>query len=163
MEPEHAPAKSKQAAKPNQSPQRLRGYTLAATVILTAFLVLLFWVLTASAGRIELFMLVVFGWLAYPVRVMSELGPGLWPVVSWIVGTGILGLGAVTLGTHYFARWLCRGSWPWKRTAQLTGLIILLILAGFVCTELVEQIVWISHSPEQWKYPSRHSIGSIIE
>ncbi|MFO0825884.1 MAG: hypothetical protein U0792_22655 [Gemmataceae bacterium] len=101
----------------------------------------------------------MFGWLFYLLRVGPQTNPDPWAVVS-----GILCFSSVTVGTHFFARWLWGHSWPWKRTGQLIGLVVLMFLGGLASTGLIQQTLWLIRTPEPWiQKHYQHKLGSTVE
>lgn len=115
-------------------------------------LLLLFGLFLACAGLTFLFeipLTVAFGWPLYLYRVVPQLKPDPWSVASAIVC-----LIAVVLGSHAFLRWLASASsteprpWPWKRTLQLVGLVVLMFVSGIAVTGMIHQTGWLIRSRE---------------
>ncbi len=119
-------------------------------------------------------LVLAFGWPGYIARVIPQLSPDPWAVIS-----GILCLATVTGGTHLCSLWLyaatdaqlegtVRRRWPLKWTGKIVGLVVLMFVAGIACTGLVQQTIWIIRSPEPWTKdrngpnPAFSRIGSAI-
>ena len=97
----------------------------------------------------ELPLTLAFGWPVYLYRIVPQLKPDPWSVVSAIVC-----LVALVLGSHAFLRWLYAASsteprqWPWKRTLQLVGLVVLMFVSGIAVTGMIHQTGWLIRSRE---------------
>jgi hypothetical protein len=129
--------------------------------VLGVLLVILFliWCICAGWGWVyEAPFALAFGWPKYLWRVIPKLHPDPWSVVSAAVC-----LGGVTFGAHAFLRWLYGAMkttpeettsnqqlrlWPWKRTLQLVGLVVLMFVSGIAVTGMVHQTGWLVRSPE---------------
>ena len=128
--------------------------------VLGVLLLILFliWCICAGWGWVyEAPFTLVFGWPKYLWRVIPKLHPDPWSVVSAAVC-----LGGVTFGAHAFLRWLYGAMraapeeasnqqfrpWPWKRTLQLVGLVVLMFVSGIAVTGMVHQTGWLVRSPE---------------
>ncbi len=115
-------------------------------------LLLLFGLFLACAGLqfvVELPLTVAFGWPWYLKRVVPQLKPDPWSIVSAVVC-----LVALVLGSHAFLKWLYAASsteprrWPWKRTFQLVGLVVLMFVSGIAVTGMIHQTGWLIRSRE---------------
>jgi prepilin-type N-terminal cleavage/methylation domain-containing protein len=85
------------------------------------------------------------GWVTHLWRVTPKLNPD-----PWTVGTALLCLAGVTVGSHYFLRWVAGSEllWPWKRTLRIVGLIVLMFVSGIAVVGMIHQTSWLVRSPE---------------
>lgn len=124
-----------------------RGTIIRPRLILNSLLLLLgcsFAVLCAGPVPIlEIPITLALGWVPYLGRVVPQLNPD-----PWAVGTAVACLIGVTVGSHYFFRWLAGGVWPWKRTLRCMGLVVLMFVAGTTMVGMTHQTTWLVRSPE---------------
>ncbi len=107
---------------------------------------------------IEVPVTLAFGWVTYLRRVTHQVHPD--PAA---VTTAFVCLAGVTIGGHFFLRWLSRTwgaptdgntpnlptyQWAWKRSLQLVSLIVLMFASGIAVTGVVHQTGWLLRSSE---------------
>jgi hypothetical protein len=132
--------------------------TLMILVVLLICLFMLWLLCMGATFQFEAIITLAFGWTKYLLRVIPQLNPNPWSVVS-----ALACLICFTCGAHAFLRWLYRAwgteeesgsidkkscNWPWKRTLQLVGLVVLMFVSGIAMTGMVHQTGWLIRSPE---------------
>jgi hypothetical protein len=93
------------------------------------------------------------GWIWYLARVLPELAPDFGAIL-----TGGICLVGVTVGLHFFLRWLHRQVYPresgtltgWarRRTLALVGVVLLMFVAGIGAVGVSHQVGWLIRSGE---------------
>lgn len=126
-----------------------RGFNRVELVVVIAIIVVLCF-LFLPFGRswvFEIPVTLVFGWITYPFRVNEQVKPDPWTVL-----TATACLAFVTVGSHFFLRWLAGGAahWSWKLTIRCVGLVVLMFVAGIAVVGIVHQASWLARSPEPW-------------
>lgn len=93
------------------------------------------------------------GWVVFLGRLLPEV------TVAWDgVATALVCLVVFVVGAHAFLRWIAQqriaeGSenarpWPFRWTAAMTGVILVMFLAGIAATGVVHQVGWLLTSGE---------------
>ena len=95
----------------------------------------------------------VAGWAFFLDRVGPLVRPNPAEVAVFAAAFGV-----VTLGSHWFCRWLYAGwnrsgdavpaVWPWRWTGRLVGVLVLLFVAGTAGVGVTHQTGWLITSPE---------------
>ncbi|WP_157506827.1 DUF1559 domain-containing protein [Gemmata obscuriglobus] len=98
-----------------------------------------------------------FGWVTYLRRVIPNVNPD-----PWAVGTAVASLAGVTVGSHYFLRWLAGGAWPWTRSLKCVTLVLLMFVAGIAMVGVTHQAAWLARSPEPLVSDGRKMHARII-
>jgi hypothetical protein len=89
------------------------------------------------------------GWYSYLARVLPQVNPDLWTVLS-----GVVCLMGVAVGLHVFLKWLYSASatepccWRKKWTLAVVGVLVLMFVAGMAFTGMVQQTTWLIRSPD---------------
>lgn len=94
-----------------------------------------------------IFGMVLIGFALYPARLAGEQAID-WPS-TFLCAACLVGL---TLGVHYFGQWFAahRGAaWPWRRTVQFVGIVLLLFVAGIAAIGITHQATWLATSEEK--------------
>lgn len=118
-----------------------RGFTLRELLVVIAIIAVVF----ALFSNLMLWIpfTLAFGWVSYLWRVVPQAKPD-----PWTVGTAVACLVGVTVGSHFFLRWLAGAEWPWKRTFRCVGLVVLVFVAGIAMVGMTHQTAWLIRSPE---------------
>lgn len=120
-----------------------RGFTTRELLVVLAIMAVLTGLLMPWVLEIPLTL--AFGWAKYLWRVVPKLKPD-----PWTVGTAIVCLLGVLVGSHYFLRWLTgrESQWTRGRTLWCVGLIVLMFAAGIAVVGVIHQTSWLVRSPE---------------
>lgn len=124
-----------------------RGFNRIELIVVLGIIATLVGLAFSSSGTwlLEIPFTLALGWVAYIWRVIPKLNPD-----PWTVGTAIACLAGVTVGSHYFLRWVAgsESRWPWKRTLRIVGLIVLMFVSGIAVVGMIHQTSWLVRSPE---------------
>ncbi len=122
-----------------------RGFTLRELIVVTAItFVLAAMVFPGGVGwTFEIPVTLALGWVKYLWKVVPQVNPD-----PWAVGTAVACLAGVTVGAHFFLRWLAARAWSWNRTFRCVGLIVLMFVAGIAVVGMIHQTSWLARSPE---------------
>jgi hypothetical protein len=124
-------------------------------------------VCTGLGGVFEIPVLLSMGWLIYLSRVLPPLYPD-----PFVVALGFVFFVVVTVCTQAVADRLYSATgpngevlrWPWKRTFQLIGLVVLVFLGGLAAMGLIQQSLGLIRLREPWienrSTPTFHRSGS---
>jgi hypothetical protein len=106
------------------------------------------------------------GWFLYLNRVIPEIQ------VNWSgVATAVVCLALLAVGLHWFLRWLSSARapeakpWPFRWTATILSVVVLVFVAGIAVVGITHQTAWIATSPEpiiysSWEAPQRIQTGN---
>jgi hypothetical protein len=143
--------------------------------VLGVLLVCLFLIVSLCAGMLFVFeapLTLAFGWPRYLWRVIPQLHPDPWSVL-----TGLVCFVGLTFGSHAFLRWLYGAwgtaeksesqeqkprHWPWNRTLQLVGLVVLMFVSGIAVTVMIHQTGWLIQTPEPLLAGAREATPRIV-
>jgi prepilin-type processing-associated H-X9-DG protein len=117
------------------------------------FLVLVVLGCIGLAWPLDLTIAVVFGWIAFVIRVFPEIR-----VNWWGVATAVACLVPLAVGSHAFLTWFhgqADGAkegidrrWRWRWTGWLVSGIVLIFVAGLAAGGVAHQVGWLINSPE---------------
>lgn len=126
----------------NRGPKLVRAISVVSAVLLLGACGL-----ALICGGLVIFVEVpvtlAFGWAKHLWRVVPNLNPD-----PWAAGTAVVGLAGVTVGAHYFLRWLAGSEWPLQRSLQCVSLVVLIFVAGIAMVGMTHQTAWLARSPE---------------
>ena len=121
-----------------------------ARTFLILFLALVVLVIFPSVALFQIPWYLVFGWahFIFDNATRIELNPGL-------AAEAILCLVVLSIGTHYFARWLhaqmsaaSKPVWPWRWTLGGLAIMLLLFVAGIGTIGVTHQLAWLVNATE---------------
>ena len=117
-----------------------RGFTLTELIVVIVLILVLVALVFPARWLVEVPATLALGWVTYVWRVVPKLNPD-----PWTVGTAVLCLVGVVVGSHYFLRWVAgsESQWLWKRTFRCVGLIVLMFVAGIAVVGMIHQTSWL--------------------
>ena len=123
-----------------------RGVRLIDMLVVLAFLTCLM--------SLDLFVHLFVGWALFPRTVLARLRLDVGATL-----TAVLCLAGLAWGLQRLFGWLAP-PWPWRRTALLVGLVLVLFTAGIAAVGATHQAVWLLNSPKSlWDRTGLYSQG----